>query len=171
MFLLVLFLTSAIFNQASSLSSMFDPITFSFPSFNAESCTNGDLICMGSVSGADGHLKLTPEPEEINNNSRSRSPLPYLNKVGRVLYAFPVLAWPAMISTAFTVRISTFPNTTATGSGDGMSFVIAQDSKPSPPASFGSYLGLLDRSTQGILFYFFIIFFPIFIKKIHNNFL
>lgn len=163
MFLLVLFLSSAIFNQASGVNSIFDPITFSFPSFTAESCTNSDLICMGAVSGADGHLNLTPEPEEINNNSSSRLPLP-LNKVGRVLYAFPVLAWPAMISTTFTVRISTFPNTTA--SGDGMAFVIAQDSKPSPSASFGSYLGLLDRSTQGILL---LLFFSLFKRKLFHK--
>lgn len=150
--LFVSFLFSAIFDQASStLGPMFEHTTFSFPSFNTESCTNSNLICMGSVSGGDGHLNLTPEPEDKNN---SGSPLPSLalNKVGRVLYAHPVLAWPAMISTTFTVRISTFPNTTA--SGDGMAFVIAQDNKPSPPASCGSNLGLLDRSTQGILHFF-----------------
>ncbi|XP_060673270.1 probable L-type lectin-domain containing receptor kinase S.5 [Ziziphus jujuba] len=98
---------------------------------------------MGSVIAGNGHLNLTPEPED---NNSSTSSLSAFNKVGRVLYRYPVLAWPAMITTTFTVRISTFPN--ATGSGDGMAFVIAQDNHPSPPDSYGSYLGLLDRSTQ-----------------------
>ena len=55
-----------------SLSSMMDPITFSFPSFNSKSCSNGSLICMGSVTSAgDGYLSITPELQ---------------NQVGRVLY-------------------------------------------------------------------------------------
>ncbi|PON76971.1 Serine/threonine protein kinase [Trema orientale] len=126
------------------------PITlFSFPSFNPESCTNGDLLCMGSVTvgnSTNGHyLNLTPEPP----NGSSTSPAA-TNEIGRVLYGHPVLAWPAMISTTFTVRISAFPNSSS--SGDGMTFLIAQDNSPSPPGSFGSYLGLLDRSTQGGMF-------------------
>ncbi|KAM1119472.1 hypothetical protein FF1_043594 [Malus domestica] len=58
-----------------------------------------------------------------------------------------MLAWPVFISTTFIVRISTFPNTT--GAGDGMAFIFAQNTSPSPPDSYGSLLGLLDRSTQG----------------------
>ncbi|TQD95913.1 hypothetical protein C1H46_018491 [Malus baccata] len=57
-----------------------------------------------------------------------------------------MLAWPAFISTTFIVRISAFPNTT--GAGDGMAFIFAQNTSPSPPDSYGSLLGLLDRSTQ-----------------------
>nr|POE54017.1 lectin 1 [Quercus suber] len=80
----------------------------------------------------DGYLSITPELQ---------------NEVGRVPYSHPVLAWPANISTIFTVRISTFPN--STGSGDGMAFIFAQNNDPSPPNSQGFYLGLLDRSTEG----------------------
>ena len=87
---------------------------------------------MGSVTAGDGYLSITPELQ---------------NQVGRVLYSHPVLAWPANISTIFTVRISTFPN--STGSGDGMAFIFAQNNDPSPPNSQGLYLGLLDRSTEG----------------------
>ncbi|KAM4130549.1 hypothetical protein ACJW30_01G109200 [Castanea mollissima] len=114
------------------LSSMMDPITFSFPSFNSKSCSNGSLICMGSVTAGDGYLSITPELQ---------------NQAGRVLYSHPVLAWPANISTIFTVRISTFTN--STGSGDGMAFIFAQNNDPSPPNSQGFYLRLLDRSTEG----------------------
>ncbi|KAM1022760.1 hypothetical protein ACFX2I_043649 [Malus domestica] len=57
-----------------------------------------------------------------------------------------MLTWPAFISTTFIVRISAFPNTT--GAGDGMAFIFAQNTSPSPPDSYGSLLGLLDRSTQ-----------------------
>ncbi|KAL5559333.1 hypothetical protein UlMin_035544 [Ulmus minor] len=138
--ILFLIFVSIFLNQASPSSSMAEPVTFSFSAFNSESCSNGELICMGSASVANGYMSLTPEPR---NDSSS---LPF-NKVGRVLYGQPVIAWPAIISTSFTVRIAPFPN--ASGSGDGMTFVFAQDSSPSPPGSFGSYLGLLDRSTQG----------------------
>ncbi|KAK7837473.1 lectin 1 [Quercus suber] len=122
----LLFFISAFLIQPS-LISMMDPITFSFPSFNSKSCSN-----MGSVTAGDGYLSITPELQ---------------NEVGRVPYSHPVLAWPANISTIFTVRISTFPN--STGSGDGMAFIFAQNNDPSPPNSQGFYLGLLDRSTEG----------------------
>ncbi|KAK9280319.1 hypothetical protein L1049_014007 [Liquidambar formosana] len=138
----MLLLLSSFLNQAS-LSSI-DPITFSFPSFNPQSCSNGDLICMGSVTAGDHYLNLTPESAQETNTSVSSLPI---NKVGRVVYPHRVLAWPAIISTTFTVRISPFPN--STGSGEGIAFVIAQDSNPSPNDSYGSYIGLLDRSTQG----------------------
>ncbi|XVF89303.1 hypothetical protein PTKIN_Ptkin19aG0119500 [Pterospermum kingtungense] len=100
------------------------------------------LICMGSVTGSNGYLSLTPEP-----NSNSTSAGPALDQVGRVLFHHPVLAWPASISTTFTVRISPFPNSNI--SGDGMAFIIAQDNRSSPSSSTGSYLGIMDPSTQG----------------------
>nr|XP_011459854.1 PREDICTED: probable L-type lectin-domain containing receptor kinase S.5 [Fragaria vesca subsp. vesca] len=98
---------------------------------------------MGSVTSGEGYLSLTPEQQESNSSSSSVLPL---YKVGRVLYRYPVPAWSSYFSTTFTVRISAFANTT--GSGDGMAFVFAQDSSPSPPDSYGSFLGLLDRSTE-----------------------
>ncbi|XP_021277620.1 L-type lectin-domain containing receptor kinase IX.1-like [Herrania umbratica] len=130
------------FLDQSSLTSVIEPLTFSFPSFDPSSCTNGSLICMGSVTGGNGYLSLTPEPK--SNSSVSGS---VLEQVGRVLFHHPVLAWPASISTTFTVRISPFPNYNV--SGDGMAFVIAQDNSSSPPSSVGSYLGIMDPSTQG----------------------
>ncbi|KAH9760697.1 hypothetical protein KPL70_000248 [Citrus sinensis] len=138
MFFLLLF--SSFLNQAS-LSSIIQPVSvpITFNNFNPDSCNNGnDLICMGSVTAGNGYLSLTPEPY-------STLPPP-LNKVGRVLFHQPVLAWPAMFTTTFTVRISKFPD--ATGSGDGMAFVMAQDNKPPPPNGYGSYLGIMDKSTQ-----------------------
>nr|POE60030.1 putative l-type lectin-domain containing receptor kinase s.5 [Quercus suber] len=53
-----------------SLSSMMDPITFSFPSFNSKSCSNGSLICMGSVTAGDGYLSITPELQNQPPNSQ-----------------------------------------------------------------------------------------------------
>ncbi|KAB2027780.1 hypothetical protein ES319_D05G055900v1, partial [Gossypium barbadense] len=135
--LLLLFLYTFL-DQASS-TFLIDPHTFSFPSFDPNSCTNGSLICMGSVTAGNGYLSLTPEP---NNNSTSP-----LEKVGRVLFHHPVVAWPASFSTTFTIRISPFPNSNV--SGDGMAFIFAQDNASSPPSSTGSYLGILGPSTQG----------------------
>ncbi|BBG95500.1 hypothetical protein Prudu_004064 [Prunus dulcis] len=140
---LLLVLSTLLFNSQASVNDQ-TQTTFNFPTFSPQSCSNGSLICMGSVTASNGHLSLTPEPEQGNSSSSSSSPL---YKVGRVLYRYPVRAWPAFISTTFTVRISAFPN--STGSGDGMAFVFAQDSGPSPPDSDGSFLGLLNRSTEG----------------------
>ncbi|PPS04209.1 hypothetical protein GOBAR_AA16453 [Gossypium barbadense] len=92
-----------------------------------------------STYTGNGYLSLTPEP---NNNSTSP-----LEKVGRVLYHQQVVAWPASFSTTFTIRISPFPNSNV--SGDGMAFIFAQDNASSPPSSTGSYLGIMDPSTQG----------------------
>ncbi|KAM0973922.1 hypothetical protein ACFX2I_017051 [Malus domestica] len=141
-----LFFSTFLISSQAFVYSMNDQThtTFSFPTFTPQSCNNGDLICMGSVTANNGYLNLIPEPQEANSSSSSSL---QLYKVGRVLYHLPVIAWPAFISTTFTVRISSFPNTT--GSGDGMAFVFAQDTSPSPPDSYGSLLGLLDRSTQG----------------------
>ncbi|KAM7459483.1 hypothetical protein LguiA_036477 [Lonicera macranthoides] len=102
------------------------------------SCSNNSkLICMGSVNAStNGSLYLTKENQDE------------INQIGRVLYRQPGLAWPASFSTAFTVVIETqYPNSSR--SGDGMSFIIAQDDKPSPSESYGSYMGILDASTQG----------------------
>ncbi|XVE71169.1 hypothetical protein DITRI_Ditri10aG0129100 [Diplodiscus trichospermus] len=139
MFMLLFLYT---FLDHASLTSVIEPLTFSFPSFDSSSCTNGSLICMGSVTGGNGYLSLTPEPKNSSTSSDSA-----LEQVGRVLFHNPVLAWPASISTSFTVRISPFPNSKA--SGDGMAFIIAQDNRSSPPSSVGSYLGIMDPSTQG----------------------
>ena len=130
-----------------SLSSVMDPINFSFPTFNPESCSNGELICMGSATAVDGYLSITPEPQHSNFTQLK-------TKVGRVLYSQPMLAWPANISTIFTVRISPFQN--STDSGDGMAFIIAPNHDPSPPDSHGFFLGILDRSTEGKYIYLFI---------------
>ncbi|KAL5783133.1 hypothetical protein ACOSP7_008162 [Xanthoceras sorbifolium] len=138
--MLYLFILSSTLLSKVSLASVLDPYTISINSFGADSCTNGTLICMGSVAAGNGYLSLTPELEEGN------STLP-LNMFGRVLFNQPVAAWPATITTTFTVRISKFPNTT--NSGDGLAFIMAQDNSPSPPLSFGSYLGIMDGSTKG----------------------
>ncbi|KAK7832484.1 putative l-type lectin-domain containing receptor kinase s.5 [Quercus suber] len=135
----------SIFLIQPSLSSVMDPITFSFPTFNPESCSNGELICMGSATAVDGYLSITPEPQHGNFTSQTQ----LKTKVGRVLYSHPMLAWPANISTIFTVRISPFQN--STDSGDGMAFIIAQNHDPSPPDSHGFFLGILDRSTEGVV--------------------
>ena len=92
---------------------------------------------MGSVNAStNGSLYLTKENQED------------INQVGRVLYRQPGLAWPASFSTTFTVVIETqYPNSSR--SGDGMSFIIAQDDRPSPSESHGSYMGILDDSSQG----------------------
>lgn len=101
---------------------------------------------MGSVTAFNGYLSLTPELEQDNNStSTSYQDSPY--KVGRVLFHRPVLAWPAIITTTFTVRISTFPN--STGSGDGMTFIMAENNHSSPPKSYGSYIGIMDETTKG----------------------
>ncbi|KAJ1394995.1 Serine/threonine-protein kinase, active site [Sesbania bispinosa] len=103
---------------------------------------------MGSATAGNGYISLTPEPQSSNASSVSSS---VANKVGRVMYPHPVHAWPAVISTTFTLRISPFSRN-STSSGDGMALVFAQDNRPSPNDSYGSYLGMFDRSTQGGVF-------------------
>ncbi|KAL8063088.1 hypothetical protein ABFX02_01G005200 [Erythranthe guttata] len=107
---------------------------FSFSSFDSSSCENGgNLICWGSVSSGNGGLNLTTnQPKETSD-------------VGRVLFRYPILVWPSSFSTTFTVRITS----NSTVSGDGMAFIIAQDNNPSPPDSFGSFIGIMDPSTEG----------------------
>ncbi|KAF3969885.1 hypothetical protein CMV_006361 [Castanea mollissima] len=141
--LLLLFFSTFLIQP--SLCSVMDPITFSFPTFHPKSCSNGELICMGSATAVDGYLSITPEPQHSNFTSQTQ----LKTKVGRVLYSHPMLAWPANISTIFTVRISVFEN--STDSGDGMAFIMAPNHDPSPPDSHGFFLGLLDRSTEGVV--------------------
>ncbi|KAL0394259.1 UNVERIFIED_CONTAM: DEAD-box ATP-dependent RNA helicase 15 [Sesamum latifolium] len=107
---------------------------FSFSSFDSASCENGgNLICWGSVKAGNGSLSITPDqPKETSD-------------VGRVLFRYPMPIWPASFSTSFTIRITS----NSTVSGDGMAFIIAQDNKPSPPESYGSFIGIMDPSTEG----------------------
>lgn len=107
---------------------------FSFPSFDSSSCDYASsLICLGSVISSNSSLSITPgEAGEASH-------------VGRALFRYPILAWPASFYTTFTIKISS----TSSVSGDGMAFIIAQDDKPSPPESYGSYIGIMDPSTEG----------------------
>ncbi|KZV47623.1 putative L-type lectin-domain containing receptor kinase S.7 [Dorcoceras hygrometricum] len=110
---------------------------FSYPSFDSASCADGsNLICWGSVSSGNGSLQITPHQSQQPKDT---------NEVGRVLYRNPVLAWPSSFSTTFTIKITS----NSTASGDGMSFILAQDNGPSPPESYGSFVGILDPSTEG----------------------
>ncbi|XP_075522375.1 putative L-type lectin-domain containing receptor kinase S.5 [Primulina tabacum] len=110
---------------------------FSYPSFDSASCANGsNLICWGSVSAGNGSLYITPHQFQQPKDT---------SEVGRVLFRYPVLAWPSSFSTTFTIGITS----NSTLSGDGMSFIIAQDNGPSPPESYGSFVGILDPSTEG----------------------
>ena len=130
--MLMLLILSWLFSQASL--SCVECYNFSFPGFDSGSCGNGgNLICMGSVTASNGILNITMDQPNDEN------------KVGRVLFRHPVLAWPVSFSTTFTVRIVTNQRK----SGDGMAFIMAQDDQPSPSDSYGSYLGILDSSTQG----------------------
>ncbi|XP_038680983.1 anti-H(O) lectin 1-like [Tripterygium wilfordii] len=141
----VFLLLFAFLNQASSFTPApfpFPQITtgFSFPSFTLASCSDGNLTCTGSVTSRNGYLSLTPEPQQGN-------PTLPLNQVGRVLYKYPLLAWPAMIYSKFTFRILTSPYSIE--SADGLTFIIAPDKSPSPSDSYGSYLGIMDPTKDG----------------------
>ncbi|KAL3745418.1 hypothetical protein ACJRO7_014511 [Eucalyptus globulus] len=135
MFLLLILVSIFIGSRevySSTSSSSLEPTNFFFPSFDLSSCTCEELINMGSASLQDRYLNITPELKEQGNLSL----VPMLtNWVGRALYSRPVVAWPAMISTMFAVRITTLPNSTA--SGDGMSFLFAQDNSSSPSDNYG----------------------------------
>ncbi|KAL9440345.1 hypothetical protein AB3S75_019079 [Citrus x aurantiifolia] len=139
--MIFLLLLSAFLRGAFSSFPDDEPVSFTFSSFNPKSCSDGSLICMGAVTPSYGYLSLTSDP-----SPESPDQLP-LNKVGRVLYSQPVTAWPAMISTTFTIRISPYPNTT--DSADGMTFVLAPDSSPSPQNSGGGNLGLTTSGNNG----------------------
>ncbi|KAK7393127.1 hypothetical protein VNO78_21581 [Psophocarpus tetragonolobus] len=143
---MLLLVLNLLVQPQTGASTVVDSNTFSFVTFTSESCTNGELLCMGSATAGNGYLSLTPEPRQGSNSSSSLSST--TNFVGRVLYPYPVNVWPAIISTTFTVRIT--PSENSTSSGDGMALVFAQDNRPSPNASYGSYLGMFDQPTQGV---------------------
>ncbi|CAK9169634.1 unnamed protein product [Ilex paraguariensis] len=131
--MLMILILSCLLSQASV--SCVESYNFSFPGFDPGSCgSESSLICMGSVTVGNGSLNLTPDDEQGVDN-----------KVGRVLFRHQVLAWPASFTTTFTIRFVT----RQTKSGDGMAFILAQDDQPSPPESYGSFLGILNSSTQG----------------------
>ncbi|KAH9761592.1 hypothetical protein KPL70_000507 [Citrus sinensis] len=138
--MIFLLLLSIFLPSASSSIPVDPPVSFSFSSFNPKSCSDGSLICMGAVTPSYGYLSLTSDP-----SPESPDQLP-LKKVGRVLYSQPVTAWPAMISTTFTIRISPYPNTT--DSADGMTFVFATDTSPPTENSAGGNLGLSNGVSQ-----------------------
>ncbi|KAJ0030061.1 hypothetical protein Pint_12379 [Pistacia integerrima] len=111
LFLLIIY---TFLNLASSVSGVQSSTFINFSSFKNDSCSNGSLICMGSVTACNGYLSLTPEPEQANNSAST--------------------------------SISTFANSAA--SGDGMTFIMAENNHPSPPKSYGSYLGIMDETTK-----------------------
>ncbi|CAL5359738.1 unnamed protein product [Camellia sinensis] len=118
-------------------------LLFTFLSPN--SCTNGaNLICSDSATASNDTLDVTSDHQQ----QQPRDPPP-INQIVLVLYKYPVIGWPAYICTTFSIRILTDPN--SEGAGDGMSFVLAQDAAPSPPNSFGSFLGIFDQSTQDVV--------------------
>ncbi|XP_038680991.1 anti-H(O) lectin 1-like [Tripterygium wilfordii] len=127
--------------SSSPISFPFPTITrFNFSSFTPTSCSDGNLTCTGSVTSNDSYLSLTPEPQPGN-------PTLQLNQVGRVLYKYPLFAWPALIYTTFTFRILT--SSYSTESADGLTFIMAPNSSPSPTNNFGSYLGIMDPAQDG----------------------
>ncbi|GFZ16699.1 hypothetical protein Acr_25g0011080 [Actinidia rufa] len=118
-----------------SLLSPASCFNISFPVFDPGSCSGGgNLICMGSVNISNQSLIITPDPT--------------INAFGRVLYQDPMIAWPASFDTTFTIKIV---NSSASLGADGMAFVLAQNSNPSPSLSFGSYMGIFDQTTEGVL--------------------
>ncbi|XP_077210907.1 L-type lectin-domain containing receptor kinase IX.1-like [Tasmannia lanceolata] len=140
--MLMLLLFSSLLHQTSL--TFLEPITFSFPTFDPESCDpSGDLICTGTATAGHGYIDLTADRQTIKSNTSSM----LVNNVGRVLYKQPVLAWPANLVTIFTVRISEEPN--STNHGDGVAFIITEDKDPSPDNSQGAFLGLYNGTNQG----------------------
>ncbi|XP_021887106.1 lectin-like [Carica papaya] len=103
-----------------------------------------EAACLNSASAANSFVNLTLNPELGNSSSRTTLPI---NKVGRVLYPHPVIAWHTLILTTFTVRISVLPNSSTLG--DGTTFIISPDNSPSPSERYGSSLGILDQSAPG----------------------
>ncbi|XP_028056931.1 probable L-type lectin-domain containing receptor kinase S.5 [Camellia sinensis] len=141
----MLILLLLLFTFLSPSFTSVDSFNFSFPSFDSDSCTNGgNLICSDSATASNGTLNVTSDHQQ----QQPRDPPP-INQIGRVLYKYPVIGWPAYICTTFSIRILTDPN--SEGAGDGMAFVLTQDAAPSPANSFGSFLGIFDQSTQGVV--------------------
>ncbi|KAF5733028.1 putative Concanavalin A-like lectin protein kinase family protein [Tripterygium wilfordii] len=136
---LLAFLNQTPSSNASSRSNDVSAFShFSFPTFTTTSCDDGALICMGSVTSKDGYLSLTPEPEDDSET---------LNQVSRVLFKHPVFAWPATITTTFTINMNTFPG--SNNPADGITFIMAPDSNPPPVNSHGGYLGLMNSTLDG----------------------
>ncbi|XP_047319581.1 L-type lectin-domain containing receptor kinase IX.1-like [Impatiens glandulifera] len=120
-----------------------EPFNISFTKFDPQICNDNssNLICYGPVSVSNGSLEITPDYR--------RNDPPATWQIGRVLYRQPVPAWPASFCSVFTIRILRDP--TVIDSGDGMSFIIAQDNGPPPENSYGSYIGIFNESTEGVL--------------------
>ncbi|XP_021910946.1 uncharacterized protein LOC110824729 [Carica papaya] len=137
--LLLLFLYTLL-GQAS-LSSVLEIAFFSYTSFYLNTCSKGSLLCLNSASAANSFINLTPNPKLGNSSSPTTLPI---NRVGRVLYPHPVIAWHTLILTTFTIRISILPNSSSPG--DGTTFIIIPDNSSSPPERYGSSLGILDQS-------------------------
>ncbi|XP_021738437.1 L-type lectin-domain containing receptor kinase IX.1-like [Chenopodium quinoa] len=126
------------YTTSSPSSNCDGNVILSFPTFNASSCKpGGDLLCMGAIYPGEGFLNLT---KAASNNLSS---LDYM-RFARVLYNKPVQVWPASFCTSFSFRIYSKLNQLKY-SGDGMTFVMAQDNKSPPNISVGSYLGLQDQ--------------------------
>ncbi|KAL3745421.1 hypothetical protein ACJRO7_014513 [Eucalyptus globulus] len=125
MFLLLIVVSVFLGSQEaySLTSSSLEPTNYFFPSFDPSSCTCKELICTGSASLRERYLNITPELEEQGNSSLVPMPT---NQVGWALYSWPVVAWPAMISTTFSVRITTLPNSIASG-GVGRQLAVELD--------------------------------------------
>ncbi|XP_021886811.1 uncharacterized protein LOC110826142 [Carica papaya] len=128
MLLLLFFYT--LLGQAS-LSSVAETAFFFYTSFYPDTCSKGSLLCLNSTSVANGYLNLTLDLKLGNSSSPTTLPI---NKVSRVLYPHPVIAWHTLISTTFTVRILIFPNSSSPG--DGMVFIIAPDNSSLPPENY-----------------------------------
>ncbi|XP_038696791.1 lectin-like [Tripterygium wilfordii] len=112
---------------------------FAFKAFNSQSCSpSSNLLCTGSVTAADGFLSLTQDPSLFPGFQG-----PNRDQVGRVLYREPVAAWPAFVSTTFTVRIVGASNSPT---GDGMTFIFAPDNSSSPAESTGFNLGIVGQA-------------------------
>ncbi|KAL2896402.1 L-type lectin-domain containing receptor kinase IX.1 [Bienertia sinuspersici] len=137
------YVTSSSSSSSSSTSSTCDEgsTIFNFPNFYTSNCKGGDLICMGAVSQGDGYLNLTTGAR----NSPSKS---HFNSSGRVLYNKRVQIWPTSFCTSFSFRIFPHYNNLKI-SGDGLTFVIAQDNRSFTNQSFGSFLGLHDTLSKG----------------------
>ncbi|KAH9613953.1 hypothetical protein KSS87_013720 [Heliosperma pusillum] len=116
-------------------------VIFNFTKFSPSNCKNGgELLCMGAVNPGEGYLNLTT----VSSNNTSTDDF---NGIARVLYYNSLQIWPTSFCTSFSFKI--FPRLNQEFTGDGMTFVIAPTNQPSPPSSFGSYLGLQDSKLEG----------------------
>ncbi|KAL7187419.1 hypothetical protein ACSBR1_037486 [Camellia fascicularis] len=87
----MLILLLLLFTFLSPSFTSVDSFNFSFPSFDSESCTNGgNLICSGSTTASNRTLNVTSDHQQ----QQPRDPPP-IKQIGRVLYKYPVIGWPA----------------------------------------------------------------------------